>query len=91
MTTPAVPPTATARFNGTIRFAECGSDRIRLGHARKTLRHIMRHGFLFTLQRDTTVADARRLRLRTAFPLELDADLRPCLRAPAYMSITCRT
>ena len=27
----------------------------------KTLRHIMRHGFLFTLQRDTTVADACRM------------------------------
>src|SRR5437660_11780475 len=31
------------------------------GCAMKTLRHIMRHGFLFTLQRDTTVADACRL------------------------------
>ena len=27
----------------------------------KTFRHIMRHGFLFTLQRDTTVADACRM------------------------------
>ena len=27
----------------------------------KTLRHIMRQGFLFTLQRDTTVADACRM------------------------------
>ena len=27
----------------------------------KTLRHIMRHGFLFMLQRDTTVADACRM------------------------------
>ena len=27
----------------------------------KTLRHIMRHGFLFVLQRDTTVADACRM------------------------------
>ncbi|PYN72834.1 MAG: hypothetical protein DMD96_34035 [Candidatus Rokuibacteriota bacterium] len=31
------------------------------GCAMKTLRHIMRHGFLFTLQRDTTVADACRM------------------------------
>src|SRR5438876_9971269 len=29
--------------------------------AMKTLRHIMRHGFLFMLQRDTTVADACRM------------------------------
>src|SRR3989442_5816220 len=31
------------------------------GCAMKTLRYIMRHGFLFTLQRDTTVADACRM------------------------------
>ena len=31
------------------------------GCAMKTLRHIMRHGFLFMLQRDTTVADACRM------------------------------
>jgi CBS domain-containing protein len=31
------------------------------GCAIKTLRDIMRHGFLFTLQRDTTVADACRM------------------------------
>src|SRR5262245_14667219 len=31
------------------------------GYAMKTLRHIMRHGFLFMLQRDTIVADACRM------------------------------
>ena len=31
------------------------------GYAMKTLRHIMRHGFLFMLQRETTVADVCRM------------------------------
>ena len=31
------------------------------GYAMKTLRHIMRHGFLFMLQQETTVADACRM------------------------------
>jgi hypothetical protein len=74
MTTHAVPPAATARFNGDPR-AECGSDRTRLGYARKTLRHIMQNGFLFRLQRDTTGADACRLRLRTYSISRLNATL----------------
>src|SRR5438876_7944632 len=53
----------SSAFDGTITsFAEFASDPGLLGGcAMKTLRHIMRHGFLFMLQRDTTVADACRM------------------------------
>jgi signal-transduction protein with cAMP-binding, CBS, and nucleotidyltransferase domain len=50
-------------FDVTIlSFAEYATDPDSLGGcAMKTLRHVMRHGFLFMLQRDTTVADACRM------------------------------
>src|SRR5438876_573398 len=53
----------SSAFDGTITsFAEFASDPGLLGGcAMKTLRQIMRHDFLFMLQRGTTVADACRM------------------------------
>src|SRR6266566_5626400 len=53
----------SSAFDGTITLIRGSRQRPGLlgGCAMKTLRHIMRHGFLFMLQRDTTVADACRM------------------------------
>src|SRR4030095_14189282 len=56
------PPDGARAFDGTITsFSQVANGRTPWGCAMKTLRHIMRHGFLFMLQRDTTVADACRM------------------------------
>jgi predicted transcriptional regulator len=57
------PPDGSRAFDGTITsFSQVANGPDSMGGcAMKTLRHIMRHGFLFMLQRDTTVADACRM------------------------------